>query len=113
MWLFTEHGFFSTVKDRYCNDNELMVRCRVKGDADALAGKTGHNPDEIIDLDRADYAYRLKLTRDEWAAYMRDTVMGIDYANVKDAIGGKGPRYDAYLQCWGALFLLQRMMKNR
>ena len=111
MWIFTKDGFFSVVFDRYCKRNELMIRSRCKDDLIRLAKKLHGYSDEseILGIMHADYQYRMKISKHDWADYLSNCAHDIDYANVKDAIipAGDNLRQDAYYQVWTALYQWQ------
>jgi len=59
MWIFTKDGFYSAVKDKYCDDGELMIRARIKVDLERLLQKIESDA-EILTFGHADYRYRVK-----------------------------------------------------
>jgi hypothetical protein len=80
MWIYTQSGFFSIVKDRLDPD-VLVVRSRIEGDLERLW------PDvEVINTLSADYTYRARLRRREVAAVIAKEVLEISYSNFKDSI---------------------------
>jgi hypothetical protein len=112
MWVFTEDGFFSAVKDRYCKDGELVVRARVREDLIRFLNHMGLAGGEILVFHQADYRYRVIIPADHWANYLKDRAEGINYDNFKnrvfatwDPIGGD--RHTAYHRVWLALYALQ------
>ena len=108
MWLFTRDGFFSAIQDNYCKTSEVIVRTRVKRDLLRLLIKIGRSDDNIITLPNADYRYRIKLAKQEWAKYLSSEAMNLDYSNVKDAItDGLCERSEAYYACWTSLYQFQ------
>jgi hypothetical protein len=111
MWIFTKDGFFSVVFDKYCRRNEVMIRSRCKDDLVRLAKKLHGYSDEseILGIMNADYQYRMKISKLDWADYLSNCAHDIDYANVKDAIipVGDNLRQDAYYQVWTALYQWQ------
>ena len=107
MWIFTREGFFSvTDNKRDVTGNTVMVRARVKGDLAKLIVAIGSHP-EIIETPKADYYYRAILTRREWAEYLTNTVMQLDYTNVKGTLAPTGERHTAMMRCWDAMGELQ------
>ena len=115
MWIFTKDGFFSAVFDRYCKRGEL-IRSRCKDDLIRLAKKLHGYSDEseIFEIEHIDYRYRMKITKKDWADYLTNCALDIDYANVKDNIVPVGDdlRQNAYYEIWTALYRWQSMMHN-
>ena len=116
LWIFTKDGFFSVVFDKYCKRGELMIRSRCKDDLVRLAKKLHGYSDksEILGIKHADYRYRMRITKNNWADYLTNCALDIDYANVKDNIvpAGDDLRQDAYYQVWTALYRWQSMIKS-
>ena len=83
MWLFSRDGFYSAVKDKYCNDGELMIRARIKVDLERLLEKI-ESDDEILTFGHADYRYRVKIKAYQWIKYVAKEAADIDYDDVKD-----------------------------
>lgn len=105
MWIFTKDGFFSVVKDDYCEDGEVMVRVRARIDLERLLGKISGDTDGIIEVPHADYRYRAKVPRQLWADYCHAVAGDIDYPTVKDTVaGGDDSRQAAYYGCWASLY---------
>jgi hypothetical protein len=116
MWIFTKDGFFSAVFDRYCKGGELMVRSRCKVDLIRLAKKLQGYSDEseILKAEHIDYRYRMKITKKDWADYLMNCALDIDYANVKDNIVPVGDdlRQDAYYEIWTVLYRWQSKIND-
>jgi hypothetical protein len=116
MWMFTRDGFFSAVFDKYCKRGELMIRSRCKDDLDRLSKKLRGYSDKsaILEIKHADYHYRMKILKHEWADYLINCAFDIDYANVKDNIipAGDDLRKDAYYHVWTALYRWQSKMSD-
>ncbi len=117
MWLYLEKtGFLSVVNKPPCNKDELLVRTRSKVDIDKLQKqlKTKYHFDgEIIDSPKADYAYRMIVPRDIFAAFISSAAMELDYDNFKDTVRNKDyQRHDAYMRCWEAMYEWQRDLKR-
>ena len=100
MWIMTNKGFVSIVKDRRIKDN-LMVRARHKGHIEALFDGyiTAYTPD-------ADYAYRASIPKSVVAAVMVDLPDTVDYDNFKNSVSDK-PLHDAYMDVWRAMYRYQ------
>lgn len=98
MWIFLNNAFVSAVAHRDKPD-ALMVRARLRGDLEAifpdLAG-------QIEQTDRADYRFRVTITRERFAAVLADTARSIDYPNFKDSIADER-RHDAYFRVWSVM----------
>ena len=116
MWVFTKDGFFSAVFDKYCNRGELMIRARSKYDLRQLSKKLkGFSDDsDIIELEHADYRYRMKMPKHAWAEYLSNCALKVDYPNVKDHIipARERLRENAYYKVWTALYQWQSMSKQ-
>lgn len=80
MWLYTKLGFYSAVVKR--GDTRVSVRSYAKQDLANLIrhfdlhAEIWHTPD-------ADYAYRIKLEREEFAHVMSELALQLDYSNFK------------------------------
>jgi len=109
MWIFTREGFFSAVNDDYCKQDELMIRARVKEDLLRLAKFLCIKKPKILTIKIADYRFRMKVKRSEWAGYCADSANNIDYSNVKGNIVDCDPkRSKSYMAVWAALYGLQQ-----
>jgi hypothetical protein len=117
LWIFTKDGFYSAVFDKYCNRGELMVRSHCKDDLCRLSKKLqGYCDDsQILEIEHADYQYRMKIKKHMWADYLTNCALDIDYADVKQSIipAGEDLRKDAYYQVWVALYQWQSMMHGK
>lgn len=113
MWLVTTYGFFSVVAHRDEPD-KVLIRARSRGDLENLCELGADSPgdansgefaaDEIIELDDADYRYRLIVERSSWEQVASRLVAEIDYPNFKDAVGVEDPeRAHLYMEVWSAL----------
>lgn len=107
MWVITTRGFYSVVRDDDDHDM-LLVRARVREDLERLR-------DLLPDLEpwhdlAADYAWRARVQRAEWAYALGAMAGEIDYRNFKDAVGERQGRARAgvYGRVWGVLYGLQR-----
>ena len=93
-----------------------MIRSRCKNDLVRLAKKLhGYSDDaEILGVKHADYQFRMKMTRIDWADYLTNCAYDIDYANVKDNIVPVDDhlRQDAYYEIWTALYRWQSKLDN-
>jgi hypothetical protein len=104
MWFFTTLGFYSVVHKSPCNKDELLVRARCKEDIEKLIKKLSQTYNfngKVIESPKADYAYRMIVPREIWAAFMSRTAIELDYDNFKNTIPSKDHlRHDAYFKCW-------------
>ena len=104
MWVFTRDGFYSVVHDRYCQQDELMVRSRDKRDLARLSKKVPLGT--VLETRNADYRYRAVIKRSSWAAYLSHEALEIDYDNFKSSIHGMDEdevREIAYHSVWTSL----------
>ena len=99
MWIATEKGFFSIVKDTVTGS--MLVRARKKRDLKQLF------PGKKIITDRnKDYAYRVFATQDEVAEKLFDLGLEIEYHNFKSHIGETKNQKDKlpfYGQIWSIM----------
>lgn len=92
MWLFTTFGFFSVVAHRDC-PKSLMIRARVRTDlegflfaaAPSIALLREPTP-EIIETPRADYPFRIVVSRFTFGAILAEYIDNMHYANFKNEI---------------------------
>lgn len=110
MWLFTNIGFFSVVEKPYDIEQGLItIRSRVRLDLEVL--KTLYLPSmaEIIESDDADYRFRCRLNKRDFAEALPELIMNINYENFKDEIFEvQGPeRASLYSNIWGQAYELQ------
>lgn len=104
MWTATQHGYFSAVAHRDdVKGRTVLVRAR---DADDLrrVRDAGYETGRIHAMISADYPYRVFMDKTEWARYLADQAMDIDYTNFKNRIGQlDATRSNVYLKAWSAL----------
>lgn len=105
MWLMTTDGFFSAVEDRD-DPHAVFVRARVRGDAEQLAAAVGG---AVLETPAADYRFRVRMTKADWAGYVADCARAIDYDNFKNAVAQRQGRARAtiYGEVWATLLRLQ------
>ena len=109
MWLFTIDGFFSIVQDKYCASDEVMVRARCKEDLINLLNRIGLAKSEILEINYADYRFRVKLKKKNLANAVSETIMQINYPNFKNTLDYHDyNRYIAYSECWKAMHQWQK-----
>lgn len=80
MWIFTTSGFVSAVQDRA--DRTIIVRSR---DRLSLSDISEKYKTKIIATPLADYPYRLILTSHQFAEWVQEEALKIDYPNFKSA----------------------------
>ena len=79
MWIFTETGFVSAVKKP--QDNGLIsVRARDKVSLQSLEEATGA---KTIKTPDGDYPYRLFVEQKDFAAWVTERALEVDYSNFK------------------------------
>jgi len=105
MWVMTTEGFFSAVEDRE-DANAVFVRARVRGDAEQLAVAVGGS---VLETPGADYRFRVRMAKADWARYIAACATEIDYDNFKNTVAARqgAPRARVYGEVWGALRQLQ------
>jgi hypothetical protein len=79
MWVFTTTGFVSAVY----KDGALQVRARDRRSLTPLAKQTGA---EIITTPLADYPYRIAITNEQFAGWVNQQALSIDYKNFKSEV---------------------------
>ena len=103
MWIVLNKSFLSIVKNRN-NENELLVRARVKGDIE----KVFENAD-VFEDENADYKYRAYIDRKNVANKISDELLKINYDNFKNSVSkDEYNRKNAYMNVWSALNKLQK-----
>jgi len=111
MWLITNQGFTSAVQDRNDPDS-LFVRARVKDDLKplvmhAFARKSRKAWESYVTTSsNSDYAFRTHVTKRQFADFLADQALGIDYTNFKNSVKSK-PHHHAYMEIWTVLSRLQ------
>ena len=104
MWLMTNKGFVSIVKDRDIKNN-LMVRARIKGHIEAVF--TGAKASYT---ENADYAYRASIPKSVVAQVMADLVDDVTYDNFKNSVKDD-PLHKAYMDVWTVMYRYQQRFK--
>jgi hypothetical protein len=101
MWVFTQHGFISAVDNGHV-PGKLAVRARDKKSLEFLADVTGQ---EIKQSERADYPYRVYVTKEEFSNFMLTQIDEIDYPNFKNRVyKTRGREFeDACASVWGVM----------
>jgi len=100
MWICLNNGFLSAVEDT--KDNQyLYVRAR---NIDHL--KDNFPDNKIIFLEERDYAYRIHITKKDFADMISSKITNIDYPNFKDSVNDES-LYTAYSNMWYVMFMYQ------
>jgi hypothetical protein len=82
MWLFTEKGFLSAVRKGH-GDQNLVVRAR---NIAALKDLTEFSMTAIVRTPKADYPFRLHVSPETWAEYVKLVALEVDYRNFKTQV---------------------------
>ena len=80
MWIFTNHGFYSIVKDKSSETN-LLVRARKREHLEVLFDSS-----RITYSPKRDYQYRVNAHRDEVSDLLYHSTNDITYTNFKNSI---------------------------
>lgn len=122
MWIFTRHGFFSTVCARTGHGEtgqsidltRLMVRARVRPHLEALKARYPEllGPCDIREFAGSDYAFRIFVDKSTWSRVLAALANDTDYDNFKSAVarhqGPAGAAYGAALHdVWSVMYPLQ------
>src|SRR4051812_43444993 len=122
MWIFTKHGFFSTVCARQgdgrhsqpVDPDRMMVRARVRSHLEALKQRFVDllNDCEIQKSAGTDYAFRLFVPKPAWMQVLSALADEIDYDNFKSEVarhqGPAGIDYERALhEVWSVMHELQ------
>jgi hypothetical protein len=111
MWIFTSTGFVSAVVHR--DDPDLIVvRARDLVSLAPLIERTGA---EVNPWEGSDYAFRIVMSRAEFAAWVEEQATGIDYPNFKSsAHQRRGGEYaDALHEVWDVMHRFQRAQRSQ
>lgn len=112
MWIATEHGFYSAVENRK-DKKTVLVRTRVREDADRLAAWVGKNT-TVVDSPSADYPHRVVVSKKKWAEFVSTAANNIDYDNFKNRVGRHDShRAHVYHDVWAALMKLEKGFRDR
>jgi len=84
MWIFNIDGFFSVVEDRI-NKNIVVIRGRYKEDIIKISKKI-HGKVKAWKTPEADYPYRTRCMKNQWANYIWKEALNIDYDNFKACV---------------------------
>jgi hypothetical protein len=107
MWLFTDNGFVSAI--RYDNNkDDITVRARDKKSLAELIERTGA---KIISRKDTDYPYRVIISDGDWASWVADKALNIDYPNFKNRVYQTRGRDFAHLlsEVWGVMLGAEKL----
>lgn len=108
LWIFTPDGFYSSRKDAWCEDDEVMVRARVYEDLLKLADLLGMEDPKIIRIKRGDYLYRMKVKQSDWNMYCAHAAMNhTEDSGIKDC--EDLDRFFAYCRIWEIMQTFQNL----
>jgi hypothetical protein len=79
MWVFTTSGFVSAVY----KDDAMQIRARDRKSLEGLSKQTGAS---ITSTPLADYPYRIAITNEQFAAWVNQEALSIDYKNFKSEV---------------------------
>ena len=97
MWIVLNKSFLSIVKNRN-NENQLLVRARVKGDIEKVFEDA-----DVFEDENADYKYRSYISRENVANVISYELLKIDYDNFKSSVSkDEMHRSHAYMNVWSA-----------
>jgi hypothetical protein len=82
MLIFNEDGFFSVVVN-HNNDDEVLVRARVREDIERFCECAGVEKSNIIENRDYDYRYRVFVDRKTFLIYMIGVISSMNYTNFK------------------------------
>ena len=79
MWVFTTSGFVSAV----FKDGAIQVRARDRKSLEPLVKQTGA---AIVATPLADYPYRIAITNEQFASWVSQVALSVNYKNFKSEI---------------------------
>ena len=116
MWITTVDGFYSAVA-LSGDQSKLLIRCRVREDAERLAAKLGLDRSAVIEDKLADYRWRLghggEVSKADFASYLAGAVFETNYTSdckgemSKPSGTRESDRYAWYSKCWHAGYDVQ------
>lgn len=84
MWIFLPTGYYSAVNDKY-KPEHVLVRCRLKVHAERLSGFFVEQKPEVVETaGKADYRWRVSITKKQWAEFVAYSALQVDYDNFKN-----------------------------
>lgn len=108
MWLCLNQGFLSAVQDSK-NPGYLLVRARDKQHLDT------YFPDhEKFSYKNSDYAWRIRISQEDFAEFVKQQALNIDYSNFKDSIPTKLKKLKEWFsEIWWVGYDYQEQNKTR
>lgn len=114
MWVLTTEGFLSATAMPGHPQAGVQVRARVRDDLVKLLShfdpaeqrRLGNQSSlRIIHTPDNDYEFRVFLTHEQWARYLAEMALSLDYDNFKYAVDERqgSERHMVYLRVWSAL----------
>lgn len=82
MWMFTEHGFVSAVRDPR-DTSRLAIRARDLESLDPLVSLTHQ---QVLKTPSGDYPYRVFVEPGDFAGWVAESCWAIDYDNFKSRV---------------------------
>jgi UDP-3-O-acyl-N-acetylglucosamine deacetylase len=79
MWVFTTSGFVSAVY----KDDAMQIRARDRKSLEELSMQTGA---AITATPLADYPYRIAITNEQFAVWVSQQALAVDYKNFKTEV---------------------------
>jgi hypothetical protein len=79
MWVFTTSGFVSAVY----KDDAMQIRARDRKSLEELSKQTGA---AITATPLADYPYRIAITNEQFAVWVSQQALAVDYKNFKTEV---------------------------
>lgn len=127
MWLFTRHGFFSVTNARQdrgagsLDPDRLQVRARSRKHLENLIEQfdvlSGDAVSDIIETPKADYLFRIIVSREAWVIVAGALAAEIAYPNFKNECYNRPELEDAYLstlhEVWGEANDLQGRLHGK
>ncbi|HOA06097.1 MAG TPA: hypothetical protein PLX54_08490 [Candidatus Fermentibacter daniensis] len=101
MWLMTCFGCFSVVRKPGDVEEGMLTVCgRVRADLEALRKTYLKNAGPVIDMERADCRYRMRVPDRDFGEALSRIVDEIDYSDFKSAVDTRQgwARHDIYEQ---------------
>jgi len=107
MWLATKHGFYSIVK----KEDGFHVRARIKKDLENLLKECRYPRLIIQEDDRADYRFRVIISKIGIERIFKVLGESIDYDNFKNKIRDTEDQFDKMLP-YGTIWLSMAFMQD-
>lgn len=82
MWIFTQEGFISAVRKQDRPD-EITIRARDARSLESIAALTDQ---KVASSPDGDYPYRVFVSPEFFADWLRDQALNIDYSNFKSRV---------------------------